>query len=412
MSSAIGSNTNSPVPFPSSSSPYNHPSRPASSLSSNFTTHSTHLPPPSPSKRSESRQGQWRTQGEGSQASSIRNGRDGAEEMNGCIESNYENQNQQEVTSNGPGYQLASHHSQDHPSPFLHLPYSSVATPRSVSQAPSSPALVSPHPSRALASSPPPSHSHTPSTRGPAAFDFDDLLGPRPSNHVAQASSSSTTSQPASSDEGHHEQQESRALEGKLQGLGFASPAGGRVTGVGEFRDAYFDEGEETDESWLNYSSSSRRGGSRHHDGGTSTTSHHPSSSNTSNSPPSHISSPPNPSANTFGSPLSPHVAPFSPGLVAIGKEQPENANEKNGSSSSASNPWATPSANLIAAARAGAREREVSTQSLSVTRIQLILIRFVTGELEFCQPLFSSFRKSCLRFSRSPRYLRYNYHY
>ncbi|GAA5850429.1 hypothetical protein JCM5353_002718, partial [Sporobolomyces roseus] len=366
MDSTIGSNTNSPVPLSGSPSNHNHSSRPTSSLSSTLPSRSNPLPPPSPSRQAGLRNGIWKPQAEATYTGSVRNGIDGAKEMNGCIESDNENQDQQEGPSQGLGDQVGSTQQQGHPSPFLHLPHSSVATPRSTVQAPASPAVVSPQPSRPLASSPPPSHSHTPSTRGVAAFDFDELLGPRPSNQVAQTSSSSNTSQPASSDEGHQQQYESQALEGKLQGLGFASPGGGKVSGVGEFREGYFDEGEETDESWLHYSSSSRRGGGRHHDG-TSTASHHPSSSNTSDSPPSQISSPPNPSANSFGSPLSPHVTPFSPGLMAIGPEQPENGKGNNGSSSS-SNPWATPSANIISAARAGAREREASWNSANLS--------------------------------------------
>ncbi|GAA5950331.1 hypothetical protein JCM3765_004509 [Sporobolomyces pararoseus] len=212
-----------------------------------------------------------------------------------------------------------------------------------------------------------------------AAFEVDDLLGPRP-RRIPQTSTSSTASssgpsQPASthSDEDHH----SLVIETKVQGLGLVTQGclegddgmenegeDQALKAPGTFRDGYFDDEEDTDESWLHYSSSSkRRGGGTDQNDGTSSTSHHHSSSNTSNSPPSHASSPPTYSTNPFGSPLSPHVPPFSPGLIEIGQFS-SNSTTTN---QVQSHPWTTPSAVLMGSARmAGAREREASWASIA----------------------------------------------
>lgn len=200
------------------------------------------------------------------------------------------------------------------------------------------------------------------------ALNVDDLLGPDPrrASRIAHASSSSSSSATASSSgpsqpaSTHSEEDPHSRDEAELRGLGLDSTGclehegGGGDVGdddddehgssrkPGTFRDGYFDDGEDTDESWLHYSSTSRR-----HEAATS-------SSNTSNSPPSHVSS----SKNAFGSPLSPHVPPFSPGLIEMGQFGNAFANNDQ-------QPWAPPSSSssvVLGSVRIpGAREREVS---------------------------------------------------
>ncbi|GAA5993295.1 hypothetical protein JCM5350_005082 [Sporobolomyces pararoseus] len=217
------------------------------------------------------------------------------------------------------------------------------------------------------------------SSAAETAFKVDDLLGPClrriPQTSTSSTASSSGPSQPASthSDEDHH----SLVIETQLQGLGLVTKGcleGDEMGNEGEdqalkapgtFRDGYFDDGEDTDESWLHYSSSSKRrgGGGTDQNDGTSSTSHHHSSSNTSNSPPSHASSPPTHSTNPYGSPLSPHVPPFSPGLIEIGQFS-SNSTTTN---QVPSHPWTSPSAVLMGSNRiAGAREREASWASIA----------------------------------------------
>lgn len=213
--------------------------------------------------------------------------------------------------------------------------------------------------------------------------------------------------------EGRVYQQDSLTIETNLQGLGLGgvgigsgdkgcleleisgAEGDGTKTGgarcetglkaPGTFRDGYFDDGEDTDESWLYYSASSRRydgkgaGCSSPKEGESereversieardlnaetsSTPLQH--SSSTSNSSPSQIASqPPTQSSNSFGSPLSPHVPPFSPGLIGIRQFNSSTANIEE-----PSDPWATPSSFVLGTSRiAGAREREASWASIA----------------------------------------------
>ncbi|GAA5870435.1 hypothetical protein JCM16303_002003 [Sporobolomyces ruberrimus] len=217
------------------------------------------------------------------------------------------------------------------------------------------------------------------------AFEVDDLLGPRRSRGtnevVAQASttasSHSTTASAASSSGGgppsqstssedHSCQEEGEGTKtSSLKGLGFVSQEG-CLEGDGEeeepmtattssrklpgsFRDGYFDDGEDTDESsWLHYSSSSSRSKAPqqpHQEENLSMVGGN---------------------QNPFGSPLSPHVPPFSPGLIEIG--QRGNGFETVGTGGSTGHPWATPPTvtGINSIRIAGAREREASWNSVS----------------------------------------------
>ncbi|GAA5861365.1 hypothetical protein JCM1840_005345 [Sporobolomyces johnsonii] len=214
---------------------------------------------------------------------------------------------------------------------------------------PSSHSITSSSHQHALSSPPTQYTPYTSSAFGSAAesaFDFDALLGPRP----AQASS---TSPPSSEDD-----RQRLAAKSQLQGLGFSAGASERPSGElgGTFGELYVDE-DEGDESWLHHRHSSRGAGAS----SSSVLPTHPTSPPLSQgSPlPTSVSQPGVSSsgsggggarATSFGSPLSPLVAPFSPASLNFGGGQ--------------GIPWSGPSSNVKGRLGLGLREREASWNS------------------------------------------------
>ncbi|GAA6013314.1 hypothetical protein JCM11491_006351 [Sporobolomyces phaffii] len=368
---STASNTSNQVPpstngHDSSSSPKPDLSKPPpASNASSPPAPSAPVPASSSSSRARHMNGSWRNRDDHKRVSS-----QGARTEKGqkCDGDNKEGARPEpEAPQARKGPQPLATGRKDQPANSLPRPYSSVvaadsSTPRSV-QFPS----LRPDPAPSSVGNESSESSDLLSKRN-LALDTDYLLGPR--RRITQtappAPSSSGPSQPASthSDDGHQPVEEP-----KLEGLGLSTGDGSlegefgnadsdALNKPGTFKDGYFDDGEDTDESWLHYSSSSRRGGDHHE--GTSSTSHHNSSSNTSNSPPSQVASPPNPSNNSFGSPLSPHVPPFSPGFMDL------NGNGNGTTSQISPHPWATPSAVISGSSRiVAAREREASWASV-----------------------------------------------
>ncbi|GAA5922945.1 uncharacterized protein JCM15063_003477 [Sporobolomyces koalae] len=247
--------------------------------------------------------------------------------------------------------------SQTHQTSNGTIPFPRANSPRSM-QSPPSPSLASVQQVDTRSNS-------TPRDKRDQTLDFDNLLGPPPARRVAAQTPTSSDLASTSRIDPIASNDDSREIGNRLQGLGFTTPtcaddslerggsvdSGSRQMKPGAFRDGgYFDDGEDTDESWLNYSSSSKHG-DPHTAAPSSNTSHQHMSSPKSESPPSHVSSPPNAGLNTFGSPLSPHVPPFSPGLA-------QQANGEN-----TSTPWTTPSADVLSSR---AREREASWNSVA----------------------------------------------
>ncbi|GAA5981365.1 hypothetical protein JCM10908_004083 [Rhodotorula pacifica] len=194
-----------------------------------------------------------------------------------------------------------------------------------------------------------------------AAFDYDDLLGPRRSHSSATGPSLS----PPSSNEG-----DKRPGGTRLRGLGFeaAGPLPAQVSGASErFGPVQLAEGEwgaaelledpnvhdsEIDETWLHLSAVKLE---------------HPASSPP---PPSHAhyrNNPPGPvggggssSGYQVGSPLSPLVPPFAPSSASSTSQQSEQR-------SAQPNPWSSSaSASSLASLAERTREREASWASSS----------------------------------------------
>ncbi|GAA6002672.1 hypothetical protein JCM10207_007620 [Rhodosporidiobolus poonsookiae] len=168
-----------------------------------------------------------------------------------------------------------------------------------------------------------------------AAFDYDDLLGPRP-----LPGSNTSGSPPSSTEDDKHRP----GASSRLQGLGFTSTPSlgggskGEIGGGFEFGD----EDEDDEERWLHLHSTAHMA---------ATLPTPPISS-----PPSHHSSLPHMSTRLptggnsggVGSPLSPHVAPFSPSMASLGR--------------ASGSPWAT------RAGQGEAREREPSWNPSNAT--------------------------------------------
>ncbi|GJN92161.1 hypothetical protein Rhopal_005191-T1 [Rhodotorula paludigena] len=210
--------------------------------------------------------------------------------------------------------------------PLASPPSSAVSPVRSnpSSAAATSPPMTHARPPSALSSASSSTHPHAfPSPRlhhqslyapssfnSAAAFDYDDLLGPRPS-HLSATTSGTSVSPPSSNEDDKR----------RVQGLGFsASPRAGVAElyeGDGEIDEPHRlhrghdeDEDDDDDERWMHLTS--MRLGSALPTPPLSSPPSNPSS--LSNPPPSHShSASRQSSATAIGSPLSPLVAPFAP---------------------------------------------------------------------------------------------------
>ncbi|GAA6059386.1 hypothetical protein JCM10212_003284 [Sporobolomyces blumeae] len=408
------STTSSPFPDPAVPSASNGDARPGSSLSSSLSTRLAATARRSPSVRSDTTVASYKDADEaGNQAEQGHEGRqrdpshprsDGSRIGSGTAQGRNGLDSGSDGLGQGQGRARPSGFDRGaHPTSTATASPTSRPTPRSPPPPAAHPHVYSPRPTQG---------STLKSTA--SAFDYDDLLGPRPGTHqpvVAQTSSPSTasTSVPpaALSNPTNHlgavEDASGRldgtygttvGLEEKLQGLGFASTERvGGERGVGTNGNGLATEKEgngkngngmggteesredEVDESWLGLSNAT------YHRPAPTSAQHypspqrlastsHPSSSSsralssTDGSPPtSHSSAFPSTNgttATTFGSPLSPLVAPFSPGSASgsIGAGITGQAG--------ATNPWAN-AATIVFGARNAAREREASWNSTMI---------------------------------------------
>ncbi|GAA5950657.1 hypothetical protein JCM21900_002543 [Sporobolomyces salmonicolor] len=328
---------------------YGH-SRPASSLSSS--SRRDHAPPqPQHSDAAVGWNGSAR-RSDSSERSGLRLSRRGDEagafEGGGALGERSHSASRRDIATTAVSHRpLSSHSSTASP----RRPEHRFGTATSAPRPPSSHSITSSAHPPALSSPPTQYTPYTPSAFGStaeSAFDFDALLGPRP----AQASS---TSPPSSEDDRRRV-----AAEPQLHGLGFSAGASERPSGElgGTSGELDIDE-DEGDESWLHLH--------RHSSGGVGV-----SSSSILRAPPTSPplsqgsplpTSVPQPGASSsgsggggarpttsFGSPLSPLVAPFSPASTSLGGGQ--------------GSPWSGPSSNVGARLGLGLREREASWNS------------------------------------------------